>query len=449
MGVVYRARQVGANRVVALKMILSGRFASEIERHRFRKEAEAAASLDHPGIVTIYEVGEHRGRPFFSMRLVDGRSLSAHVERLVRDPRAATRLLARVARAMHYAHRRGFVHRDLKPANILVDADDRPHVTDFGLAKEVGGETALTMTGALLGTPGYMAPEQAGGGAARVSAAADVYSLGAILYELLTGRPPFRGATAAETQALVLHVEPTPPGLVRPGVPRDLERVCLKCLEKRPEARYADALSLAEDLERFLHGEPVAARKASPNVRLRRWLRREPELAFRLLSLSAMLALTQVNFFRHPAPDVALHVQVTLVEGLWMATSILFYSLARGRLGPGRTRPAWMVVDVALLTAALRVLDGATSSLVVGYALLIAVSGLFLRVRLVALTTVLALVGYVALALDVSLRRPSLDSNHHPNIFLASLAVLGFPGGAPRPPRLGALAASTEWRTRG
>jgi WD40 repeat protein/tRNA A-37 threonylcarbamoyl transferase component Bud32 len=275
MGVVYKARQKGLNRLVALKVVLSGRLASPQAVQRFQAEAENVAALDHPHIVPVYEVGEHEGRPFFAMKLL-GESLAHALPRYREDPRAAANLVATVARAVHHAHQRGILHRDLKPANILLDADGRPHVGDFGLARRVEGEGA-TVSGAILGTPAYMAPEQAGG--RRPTTAVDVYGLGAILYELLTGRPPFQAPTSMETVLKVLHEEAVPPGRLRPGLPADLEVICLKCLRKEPEGRYASAKEMADDLERFLGGEPIAARPVGPLERASRWVRRNPVVA--------------------------------------------------------------------------------------------------------------------------------------------------------------------------
>jgi WD40 repeat protein len=294
MGVVYRACQVPLQRSVALKMILAGQLASPDEVRRFRTEAENAARLDHPHIVPIHEVGEQDGQHYFSMKLIEGTNLGQQRERFTADPRAAARLVALVARAVHHAHQRGILHRDLKPGNILLDAQTQPHVTDFGLAKRIAESAGLTLSGAVMGTPPYMAPEQAAGQNRELTTAADVYALGAILYELLTGEPPFKAATPLETLMLVRTEEPVPPHRVRPGVERDLETVCLKCLEKDPARRYDSAEALAKELESWLGGEGISAQRASARERVIRWVRRHPAPAA-LILVSALAALALVG----------------------------------------------------------------------------------------------------------------------------------------------------------
>ncbi len=293
MGVVFRARQVALGRTVALKMIRAAHLASEAERQRFRIEAEAAAALDHPNIVPIYEVGECAGRLYYTMKLVEGGCLARWLEQNVPKPRDAAFIVAQAARAVGAAHRQGILHRDLKPANILIDRDGKPHITDFGLAKRIGVDCELTEPGALVGTPSYMSPEQAAGGVRGLTTASDVYSLGAILYRLLTGRPPFRGDSVMQTLHDVRDRTPDRPRSLDPTLHRDLETICLKCLEKLPERRYRSADSLAEDLERWLRGEPIAARAVGPIERAALWCRRNKLLA----SLSAALAAALIVGF--------------------------------------------------------------------------------------------------------------------------------------------------------
>jgi serine/threonine-protein kinase len=263
MGVVYKAWEPSLERYVALKMVLRGEQASAAELGRFRAEAQAVARLSHPNIVPVHRVGHCEGRDYFCMEFVEGQSLSLLTTSGPLSPERAARYLAAMSRAVHHAHQNGILHRDLKPANVLIDLQDQPRVTDFGLAKRVEGGADFTGTGAIVGTPSYMAPEQAAGGEGRIGPPADVYALGAILYELLTGRPPFQAASVWDVLMMVRTEEPIRPRLLNRKTPQDLELICLKCLEKRPEHRYPSALALAEDLERFLQSEPVAARTSS------------------------------------------------------------------------------------------------------------------------------------------------------------------------------------------
>jgi serine/threonine-protein kinase len=286
MGVVYKARQISLNRVVAVKLILAGRFATPADVQRFRTEAEAAASLDHPNIVPIYQVGEHDGQHYFSMKWLEGGSLADRLAGRPLPDREAAQLVAVLARAMHCAHQRGVVHRDLKPANILLaegegwrgeeptrrDTPLHPQVTDFGLAKRLESATAQTQSGAIVGSPSYMAPEQAGGRTREVGPGADIYALGAILYEALTGRPPFQAATLLETLELVRSEEPVPPRLLNVRIDHDVQTICLKCLEKEPGNRYPSAQALAEDLDRYLNGDAILARSYNVRERLTRAL---------------------------------------------------------------------------------------------------------------------------------------------------------------------------------
>jgi len=260
MGVVYKARQLSLNRVVALKMMLRGDMASAADLARFRTEAEAAARLDHPTIVPVYEVGEFEGQPYFTMKYVAGTNLARMLAEGPMAARQSAAILAPVARAIQYAHARGVLHRDLKPSNILIDVEGRPHVSDFGLAKRVEGGMNLTLSGAILGTPAHMAPEQAAGTRGKLGPTSDVYSLGTILYQMLTGRPPFQAASPVDTMLLVLEQDPLPPRLMNPRADRELEMIALKCLQKPQDLRYDSAQLLAEDLEAYLADEPTAAR---------------------------------------------------------------------------------------------------------------------------------------------------------------------------------------------
>src|SRR5437764_8972030 len=304
-GVVFRARQKSLNRIVALKVISLGQWASKVHLKRFRLEAEAAASLEHPGILPIHEVGERDGSCYFSMKFVEGGQLDEVARRMPMPIRRAVELIAKVARIVHYAHEHGILHRDIKPGNILLDRNGEPHLTDFGLARLVESESSVTHKLDVLGTPSYMAPEQAVGNNAAVSSATDVYGLGAVLYQLLTGQPPFAGGTTYETIKLLLDTEPRQPRLLNPKIDRDLSTICLKCLEKDPKRRYSSALALAEDLERWLKHEPIQARRTGIFARGKKWVQRNPSSALLAASLIALATAAgwivwKSEFITHP-----------------------------------------------------------------------------------------------------------------------------------------------------
>lgn len=310
MGVVYKARQTSLNRIVAVKMILGGRLATDQDVKRFRKEAEAAANLQHPNIVSIHETGEHEGRQYFSMDFVEGKNLAQALQGKPLPAGKAAELLKTIAEAVHYAHQRGTLHRDLKPHNILIDASGQPRITDFGLAKRNEEGAELTQTGAILGSPSYMPPEQAAGHHDKVGPASDVYSLGAILYQLLTGKPPFIAETPIATLRKVLEEEPERPARISASVPTDLETICLKCLEKAPEQRYHSARELADELERFVNHEPILARPASQARKAWSWIVRHP---WAISGMASALVLGMIG----------------LAYALWEQTRFLQFKAAR------------------------------------------------------------------------------------------------------------------------
>ncbi len=318
MGVVYKARHLALDRVVALKMILSGAHAGAQELARLHHEARMLAALHHPNIVQIFEVGEAAGHPYLALEFVAGGSLAGRLSDRPYPARAAAELIEVLARTVHVAHQRGVVHRDLKPANVLLTEDGTPKLTDFGLAKRLNVTSGQTRSVAFLGTPSYMAPEQALGKAKAVGPAADVYALGAILYEMLTGWPPFQGETLFETVAQVIAKDPLPPARLRRKVPHDLETICLTCLRKNPAQRYASAEALADDLARFLSGRTIRARPAGYLERGWRWGRRHPVLAVLLVLLAVAPVAPIIKTLRPPTPDIA--VQETLPDGSVLAT---------------------------------------------------------------------------------------------------------------------------------
>jgi tetratricopeptide (TPR) repeat protein/serine/threonine protein kinase len=331
VGVVYKARQMGLNRLVALKMLLAGSHAGQRELARFRLEAEAVARLRHPNIVQVYEVGEHNGLPFFSLEFVEGGSLHSKMDGKPLPPRQAAEIMEALCRAMHYAHEHNIIHRDLKPANILMTPDGIPKITDFGLAKrlEETEESSQTRTGTLMGTPSYMSPEQAEGRTRDIGPLSDQYTLGAILYELLTGRPPFLGATLLDTIQQVRRQEPVPPTQLQATTPRDLEVICLKGLQKEPGKRYNDAGEMADDLRRFLDGEPIRARPVSLGERSWRWCRRNPRLASLYAAVAVLVMLVLVSggvlgFRMMREQQTVAQVGAQVEERLKLATDAIF-----------------------------------------------------------------------------------------------------------------------------
>jgi serine/threonine-protein kinase len=427
MGVIWKARQKDLDRVVAIKMILANHLASRDQVERFVAEARTMARLHHPHIVRIHETGQIAGQHYFVMEYIAGQSLA---DRL-RDsgpisPDKAARYVCTVARAVEHLHSQGIVHRDLKPSNILLDEDDRPYVTDFGLIKMLGAGSQATTTGAILGTPAYMAPEQAAGRTAEVGPLSDVYSLGAILYDLVIGRPPFQGETPIDTMLQVIEGEPTRPRWLAPDIPAPLEMIVLKCLEKNPADRYCSAAALADDLERFINGEDVEARPAGLWPKLRRWTRREPALAFRLCALVILVAIVHVNYVFFKPVSWLLHVEVIGLMGLWMALSVGCQRLLRHPRWGSWVPAVWSGIDALVLALILHITQSQSSPLLIGFPLLVAASGLWFQVRPVCVTTVVLEATYALTVIDSYHSHGKTTEPHFHIIFMVALAVLGF-----------------------
>jgi serine/threonine-protein kinase len=430
MGVVYRARQKDLDRVVAIKMILASHLASSEHVRRFQIEARAAAKLRHSNIVHIHEVGQCHGQHYFTMEYIEGESLAQRLARGPVPPQAAARMLSAVARAVEHLHQQSIVHRDLKPSNILLDQDEQPYVTDFGLAKVFVPGSEMTATGVIAGTPSYMAPEQASGRGAEVGPAADVYSLGAILYELLTGRPPFQHDNPLDTLLDVLDSEPVPPRRLNPHVPHGLELICLKCLAKSPDERYASAAALADDLDRFAQGEPLAVKPPHLGQRIVNWTRRQPALALRLAALGTFFVVGTI-LFGGGTVNREFYLKTSVLLATWAGASVVCQQFLDSRRWSIPARFVWGMLDSIVFLALLLVGNGAASAMVTGYPLLIAGSGLWFRVRFVWFMTALSLLSYGLIVADFYLRRSEefrsqfdpLFSRHV--IFAISLVVLG------------------------
>jgi eukaryotic-like serine/threonine-protein kinase len=426
MGVVYKARQKELDRIVALKMILASHLASTEQVGRFQTEARAAAKLRHTNIVQIHEVGQIGGQDFFTMEYIEGKNLGQRIARRPVEQTQAVRTIIAVARAVEEAHRQGIVHRDLKPSNILLDADERPYLTDFGLAKLLLSDAGQTSTREVLGTMRYMSPEQASGHSREVKPAADIYSLGAILYELLTGQPPFPEENFVDLLLAVQSGDPLLPRRLNPKIPRSLELICLKCLQKSPDDRYATAKTLADDLERYLRGEPLTVRPPGTTQRFWAWTRRQPALAVRLIGLGVFLGVEWTNYLLGEL-ERPFHIKVNALLLLWILITIgckIF--LDRGRwLLPGRY--LWGLSDSLLLTMVLLIGDGVMSPILIGYPLLIIIAGLWFRVGFVWFVTGLSLLSYglLTVVFYCGAPPPQFSSYSRHIVFAVGLAILG------------------------
>ncbi|HXI84926.1 MAG TPA: serine/threonine-protein kinase [Verrucomicrobiae bacterium] len=424
MGVVYKARQRDLDRLVAIKVILAGRLATPQQVQRFRDEARAAAKLQHANVVRVYDAGEVRGNHFFAMEYIVGRSLADVMQTRRLTFEEIAELISAVARAIDHLHSQGILHRDLKPSNIIIDEQERPFVTDFGLAMLLDRNDKSGMPLTVAGTPNYMAPEQAAG--TLVSPRTDVFGLGAVLYHLMANRPPFEAASTVDTLVQVMEGEPPRPRQLNAQIPAELETICLRCLEKRPEQRYASAAALADDLDRFLRGEAVESRPLGLVHQLQSWARRQPALVARLSGLAACAVIAQINY--HVFHDELLPQQknVLITLAVWGVVSIFCQWLLEKERWNHYARLMWAAADVLLMTTLIRILGAANSALVAGYALAITGAGLWLREQIVWLVTLTSVVGYAVLVADGYLHYQVMPPPHWHFVFLTLLVVLGW-----------------------
>ncbi len=396
MGVVYKAVHVHLGRTVALKLIRSGELASEEEIARFRSEAEAAAALSHPGIVPIYEVGRLHGLVYYTMAFIEGRSLAEVTSDGPMDPHDAMKVVHKLCTAVEYAHRCGVFHRDLKPANVLLDTDGQPIIIDFGLAKFEHRDSSLTVTGQILGTPAYMAPEQATA-KAPLGPTADVYSLGAILYCLCAGQPPFLGPTPFDVLLQVLDREPPAPSRINRRVSRELDYVCRKALEKEPGQRYASAKNLAADLQNILQGEPIDCQRERLLERLESWWRREPILVAHVSGIGTTLLIVATASLMRGESWAPFPYRIGLLL-VWLVISFPLQRWAVRAAWRDTAFMSWASVDVVLYTILIAIADPPRSMLLVGYPMMIVASSLLYRKRFVTWMTGLCLAGFLSLA---------------------------------------------------
>ncbi|MFK7778662.1 MAG: serine/threonine-protein kinase [Gimesia sp.] len=432
MGVVYKARQKDLNRIVALKTILSNQFASVEEVRRFYIEAQAAGRLQHSNIISIHEVGQYLGQHYFTMDYIEGGSL-ANTSRRTNSGTSAVNfyeiasLMQQVAEAVEYLHSREIIHRDLKPSNILIDENGTAYVTDFGLAKIFDGPhtdsegEVNTQSGMIVGTPGYMSPEQAAGLLADISARSDIFSLGTILYELLTDVSPFKQKSPLDSLVYVIEGEPPLPQTHNSSIPYQLELICLKCLEKDPDLRYQTARELANDLERFIAGDPVEAQPAGMRQKFQRWFRRQPALASRLSAIFLSIGIIQ-TVYTTQGVDLNYHLKIMTIFCLWAIVSLFFQWGLDHLKNKEKVRFCWSAADVSLLTGLLVLADSPIGILLIGYPMLIVSSGLFFYVRLVFFTTVLSMLAFSTL---VILRPELVELWQYPVIYGMVLAILG------------------------
>ncbi|MGF1583080.1 MAG: serine/threonine protein kinase [Gemmataceae bacterium] len=423
MGVVFLAKHVELGRVVALKMISASHIASTEQVKRFRNEAKAAANLEHPHIVTIYDVGEAYGYPYFAMQYICGPTLTKVLREETLDIEMAVECVKTIAEAVAYLHEQGIVHRDLKPSNILLDNDYHPYVSDFGLVKMLSDPEAQTVTGAVLGTPGYMAPEQAAGKVSEVGPLSDVYSLGAILYQTLTKQPPFVGENPFDVLVQVMEREPLRPRQFNKAIPSELESICLRCLEKKPNHRYPSAQALGEDLTRFLKREPIENRKVDWLHAIRRWIRREPALVSHLAALFVSTMIVGLRGFL--SGIFTLNHNATLVLlGVLGVVAVVFQRLLNRQKHRDTVRATWAATDAALVTIILLINNDLVTPVPIVYPMMVAASGLWFLTVLVWTTTIFCMLGYLALLLESMVRGADLLYHHHV-LFLVGLAVLG------------------------
>jgi len=427
MGVVYKGVQKDLDRLVSIKVILSNRLSVWKNVLRFRSEAKAAASVRHSNIVGVYEAGKVLGQHYIAMEYIEGESLAKRNRNQPLKQEGSVRVVARVARAIAHLHANDIVHLDLKPSNILMDENDQPFVTDFGLARGLGGRGMGKDSEAISGTPCYMAPEQARGDEAEIGPLCDVYGLGAILYELLTGVPPFKNEDPFETLVKVIESEPMAPRKIESNLSKTIEKICLRCLEKDPEKRYASASDLADDLDRFLAGDVVESTATSLWDQTKCWIRRKPALASHLILMAFFLSIEMFWYHAFKIRTAAYHYPLVSIFVLWGLSALAFEWFHRKPRFAGPTRFFWAASDVLFLTAIVSNAGGITGHLLILLPISLAASGLWFQRSLVWMVTGVTLLSYSGLVIHARFFRPDVEIflDHH-FVFLASLFSIGF-----------------------